>query len=140
MNNAEYIEVIRCPRCSGEMIDFNQKGFGAGKALAGAVVAGGIGLLAGFIGSTKVLATCLSCGKRFNPKEGYMKIWIRSSFNKNNISQQEHITNKRIEVTPKLSDEEIEKKFTTWDKLHEKGLINKDELEEKKQEYLKHKK
>jgi hypothetical protein len=137
MNNAKFVEIIRCPKCYSELIDFNQKGFGAGKALAGAAVAGGIGLLAGFMGSTKVLATCLSCGKKFNPKEGLINIKINTpSYDDRNITIE---SNKRKPVAI-LSKEDIEKKFKAWDRLHEKGLINKDELDNRKQEYLKHKK
>jgi hypothetical protein len=42
-------EVIRCPKCNSEMVEFDKKGFGVGKALTGAILTGGIGLLAGFI-------------------------------------------------------------------------------------------
>ena len=51
-----------CSRCRSTSITYNKKGFGAGKAVVGGVLTGGIGLLAGFIGSNKVLATCVSCG------------------------------------------------------------------------------
>ena len=39
----------------------------AKKAAAGAVLAGGIGLLAGTIGSNKIELTCLSCGNKWRP-------------------------------------------------------------------------
>lgn len=45
------------------------KGFSGGKALAGAVLTGGIGLLAGTIGSKDVNITCLKCGNRFKAGE-----------------------------------------------------------------------
>lgn len=35
---------------------------GVGKAIAGAALTGGFGLLASFIGSSNVQATCLKCG------------------------------------------------------------------------------
>lgn len=53
---------IKCPRCNSTQLTANKKGFGAGKALTGAILTGGIGLLAGFIGSSKVKITCLKCG------------------------------------------------------------------------------
>lgn len=58
---------IICPKCGSSQISANKKGFSAGKAVAGAVVAGGIGLAAGGIGSDKVIITCLKCGHQFKP-------------------------------------------------------------------------
>lgn len=64
-------ETMKCPKCRSTYVSVDKKGFGAGKALAGAVLTGGVGLLAGFIGSNKVKATCLKCGYKFNPKDGF---------------------------------------------------------------------
>ncbi len=61
---------IHCPRCNSVQLTANQKGFSGGKAVAGVLLTGGIGLLAGTIGSKKVTITCLSCGKQFKPGEG----------------------------------------------------------------------
>ena len=58
---------LYCPFCGSSHLAANKKGFGAGKALTGAVLTGGIGLLAGFIGSGDVKVTCLQCGGKFNP-------------------------------------------------------------------------
>lgn len=52
-----------CPRCGSTKLTNNNRGFSAGKAAAGYIVAGGIGLAAGGIGSKKVVITCLNCGK-----------------------------------------------------------------------------
>lgn len=60
---------LYCPHCGSSQLVANKKGFGAGKALTGAVLTGGIGLLAGFIGSGKVKVTCLKCGRKFNAGE-----------------------------------------------------------------------
>lgn len=49
-----------------------KSGFSGGKALAGAVLTGGIGLLAGTIGSKDVYLTCLKCGNRFKAGEAYI--------------------------------------------------------------------
>jgi DNA-directed RNA polymerase subunit RPC12/RpoP len=138
MDKEEFREVIRCPKCNSEMIEIYQKGFRVGKALVGAVVTGGIGLLAGFIGSKKALAVCLACGKKFDPKEGYLKIRINNPSSEKIIEQEPVDT--KIQYIANLSDEDIEKKFKIWDRLYEKGLLNKDELENKKQEYLKSRK
>ena len=64
-----YIEAISssvpsafaCPRCGSENLSGNKKGFGLGKAVIGGVLTGGVGLLGGFIGSNKVLVTCMEC-------------------------------------------------------------------------------
>jgi hypothetical protein len=53
---------ISCPKCNSTQITANKKGFGVGKAIAGAVVTGGVGLLAGFMGSGNIKITCLNCG------------------------------------------------------------------------------
>jgi ssDNA-binding Zn-finger/Zn-ribbon topoisomerase 1 len=57
---------ISCPKCGSTQISANRKGFGLGKALAGGALAGGVGLLGGFIGSNKVECTCLNCGYKFS--------------------------------------------------------------------------
>jgi len=44
---------IKCPKCSSTQITASKKGFSGKKAIAGAVLTGGIGLLAGTIGSNK---------------------------------------------------------------------------------------
>ena len=56
---------ISCPKCGCDQITANQQGFGAGKAIAGVVVTGGVGLLAGFYNYRKVWITCLKCGHRW---------------------------------------------------------------------------
>jgi len=61
---------IKCPKCGSTQISANRKGFGAGKAVGGAILTGGIGLLGGFIGSRKMLLTCLNCGKQWQPGKG----------------------------------------------------------------------
>lgn len=44
-----------------------KKGFGFGKAVLGALVAGPVGLAAGGIGAGSVEMVCHSCGKRWKP-------------------------------------------------------------------------
>lgn len=61
---------ILCPKCGSDQITANKKGFSGKKAVAGAVLTGGVGLLAGTLGSNKVKITCLSCGCEFKPGEG----------------------------------------------------------------------
>jgi len=60
---------ILCPKCGSNQLTANKKGFSGKKAVAGAIVTGGIGLLAGTIGSNKIIITCLNCGHQFKPGE-----------------------------------------------------------------------
>lgn len=58
-----------CPKCGSTSITANKKGFGIGKAVAGAQLIGNpIGLVAGNKGAKKVIATCLNCGHRWKVK------------------------------------------------------------------------
>lgn len=61
---------ILCPKCYSNQITTSKKGFSGTKAVAGAIATGGIGLLAGTIGSNKIEIICLSCGHKFKPGEG----------------------------------------------------------------------
>jgi ribosomal protein S27E len=61
---------VHCPKCRSTQITASKKGFSGKNAVAGAILTGGIGLLAGTIGSNKVRITCLNCGHVFRPGEG----------------------------------------------------------------------
>ena len=58
---------LYCPNCGSSQLTANKKGFAVGKAAAGALLTGGVGVLAGFIGSGDVRVTCLQCGKVWKP-------------------------------------------------------------------------
>lgn len=58
---------IRCPKCGSSQLTANTKGYGAGKAVVGTIAFGPLGLLGGFIGSKKILITCLRCGNSWTP-------------------------------------------------------------------------
>jgi hypothetical protein len=58
---------IRCPKCYSDQVAAGQKGLGFGKAAAGAVLLGQVGLLGGFWGSSKIKVTCLNCGHQWEP-------------------------------------------------------------------------
>ena len=62
-------EYLCCPICGSRELHAEHKGFSGGKALAGALITGGIGLLAGTIGSRDTQITCLKCGKKFKAGE-----------------------------------------------------------------------
>lgn len=57
--------VAYCPKCYSTSLSAHKKGFGIGKAVVGAALTGGIGLVAGNIGAKKVRVTCLKCGHQF---------------------------------------------------------------------------
>ena len=59
-----YPSLPNCPRCqTGKMIPISERrGFSGGKALAGALIAGPVGLAAGLIGRKKTLCQCVKCG------------------------------------------------------------------------------
>lgn len=61
---------IRCPKCNSKHLTSNKKGFSLGKAVVGGVLTGGVGLIAGTMGSNKIKITCLACGKTFKPGDG----------------------------------------------------------------------
>lgn len=60
---------VHCPKCNSTQITAQKHGFSAGKAVAGAVLTGGVGVLAGLHGSNNIDITCLNCGHKWNPKE-----------------------------------------------------------------------
>ncbi len=60
-------DLLHCPKCKSAKLHIAKKGFSGGKALAGAIAVGGIGILAGTIGSQDIDVICLECGYRFNP-------------------------------------------------------------------------
>lgn len=53
---------VYCPKCLSTSISANQKGFGFVRGAVGAAVGLDVGLIAGGIGSKKVICTCLKCG------------------------------------------------------------------------------
>lgn len=65
LQQQQYSSMAKCPRCGSTSLSGNKKGFGIGKAVVGAALVGPLGLVAGNIGSKKVLVTCLNCGKKF---------------------------------------------------------------------------
>lgn len=54
-----------CPKCHSTSLTANKKGFGIGKAIIGAALAGPIGLVGGNIGARQIRITCLKCGYQF---------------------------------------------------------------------------
>ncbi len=45
---------VTCPKCGSGQVQAIKKGFGLGKAVGGAIIAGPVGLLGDFLGSGKI--------------------------------------------------------------------------------------
>lgn len=64
---------IKCPKCGSTNVSIlgeNKKSFSAGKAVGGAILTGGVGLLAGFVGKKKGYdLLCNDCGTAFQVKK-----------------------------------------------------------------------
>lgn len=58
---------VYCPKCLSTSISTNQKGFGFGRGAIGAAIGLDVGLIAGGIGSKKIICTCLKCGYQWKP-------------------------------------------------------------------------
>lgn len=58
---------LRCPKCFSTQLSANKTGFGLKGAAVGGVLLGGVGLLAGLIGTGKIKITCLRCAHVFQP-------------------------------------------------------------------------
>ena len=61
---------VRCPKCKSNQITTDKKGFSGRKAFLGGLFSDKIGLLAGTLGSNKIIITCLACGNQFSPGQG----------------------------------------------------------------------
>lgn len=59
--------VVFCPKCLSTSVSANQKGFGFARGAIGAAVGLDVGMIAGGIGSKKVICTCLKCGYQWKP-------------------------------------------------------------------------
>lgn len=60
---------VKCPKCGSTQIVGTNKGFSVGKAVAGDILLGPIGILGGAIGSKKIKVSCLNCGTQWFPKK-----------------------------------------------------------------------
>lgn len=65
LQDRHYKSMAKCPRCGSTSLSGNKKGYGIGKGIVGAFIAGPLGLVAGNIGARKVYVTCMNCGHRF---------------------------------------------------------------------------
>ena len=58
---------VHCPKCGSSQLTAHKKGFSGKKAVVGGLLTGGLGLMAGTIGSNRIIITCLACGNEFRP-------------------------------------------------------------------------
>lgn len=72
-DNAVNNEYLLCPKCHSKELHTEHQGFSGGKALVGAAITGGIGILAGTIGSREVRITCIKCGHHFKAGEAIIE-------------------------------------------------------------------
>lgn len=74
---------IICPKCGSSNLTTTTKGFSTGKAVAGGLLFGPLGILAGTHGSSKIKIACLECGKSFYPSEGKDAYYSRETKKRN---------------------------------------------------------
>jgi len=79
----------KCPKCNSKDLYADKKGFSGRKAVFGGLLTGGIGLLAGTLGSNKILITCLNCGNKFIP--GSQHKTFGSAINSSNDSRPKYV-------------------------------------------------
>jgi hypothetical protein len=58
---------VACRKCGSGQVTGNRTGFSGGKAAAGFLLAGPLGLLGGTLGSKKLVVSCLACGHQWDP-------------------------------------------------------------------------
>ena len=137
---------LQCPRCGSNQITANKKGFSGRNAIAGAFLTGGIGLLAGTIGSNKVKITCLACGNIFNPGEGKI---VSNSMNTNNsfetqfLEKPKYLVNKeKVNFYRPIAPRNVKSVSEWWENeiKKEQNPTKKKHIEEMYQRILKQKK
>ena len=65
LQQKQYDDMMKCPRCGSTSLSGNKKGYGIGKGVIGAAIFGPLGLMAGNMGANKVIVTCMKCGYKF---------------------------------------------------------------------------
>lgn len=58
---------VACPKCGSEQFTAQKKGFSAGRAIAGDVLFGPLGIAAGIANQHNIIITCLACGNTWRP-------------------------------------------------------------------------
>ena len=63
----------KCPKCDSKDVHIAKEGFDGGGACCGAICLGPLGLLCGTLGSKRLKAHCLACGKKFDIRKEIKK-------------------------------------------------------------------
>jgi len=129
---------VYCPYCLSENLMYEKEGFSVGQAFAGTVLTGGIGLLAGFIGSKNLRITCLKCGNGFSleqafvetpeEKDKYEKELKAVIHDKGTIAAREFVLKKK----PKAGLSDCGKMVDCYKETHNVPLSPKAQKDEKK--------
>ena len=100
--------MARCPKCGSSNVHADKKGFSVKQSIAGAVLFGGIGLLAGAVGSNKIRLTCLDCGYHFKPGENAQSTPAYATVSSQEVSSAETHYTPPVKVPPqhKVSPEQ----------------------------------
>lgn len=62
-------EKIKCPYCKSTQLTTTQDKLKLGRAIGGAILAGGVGAIIGGTTNKGVKLYCMNCGKQFTPQE-----------------------------------------------------------------------
>lgn len=79
-------EYLCCPVCFSKQLHVDKKGFSGKNAVMGALLTGGVGLMAGTIGSNSIVITCLKCNHIF--KSGEAKVVKNIKFDKIEVEKE----------------------------------------------------
>lgn len=66
-------EYLCCPACHSRELQPERRGFSTGRAIAGALIFGPYGLLAGNAGASEEMLVCLKCGNRFKAGTAFIE-------------------------------------------------------------------
>lgn len=64
---------IKCPACQSMNVSPEAKGFSLGKAAAGALLLGPVGLVGGMLGRKDIEFVCKACGHKWKPSPSDLK-------------------------------------------------------------------
>ena len=60
--------LAKCPFCYSTSLSTNRRGFKIGTAVVWGLLVPGFGIIAGFIGSNKIIITCMQCGRSWKAR------------------------------------------------------------------------
>lgn len=99
-------EKLKCPKCNSTQLTADKRGFNTGKAVVGAVLTGGVGLLAGLHGKDNIVIYCMSCGENWKPSEYNDK--VQRAINNRKVKDDFDKLKRKQEYRKKLSIQRYE--------------------------------